>query len=274
MIGLAFRAAMLVVAAVGGVTLLNVASYAETVRIGGTGMGLAAMQRIGESLAAADPSFKFEVLPSLGTSGGIKALSEGAIEVAIAARALKSSEQALGVSEAACLTTALIFATTQKTPENLISAKLPDIYADPSPRWQDGTPMKVILRSRAGSENPYLAAMVPGMEEAFRIAYKRPGMPVGSTDQENASLATHTTGSLSIMTLLQLRAEQLDINVVPLDGIIASEETLKNKTYPMPLRVCLLLPTNPTANAARFVAQIKSEVGLSLLRSFQAILSE
>ncbi|MDA1325938.1 MAG: hypothetical protein O3C34_14475 [Proteobacteria bacterium] len=271
MIQRAIREVMLGVAAMGAIALLSVSSYAETVQIGGTGMGLGAMQRIGESLAAEDPKFQFEVLPSLGTSGGIKALAAEVIDVAIAGRAMKAKEKALGVREAACITTALIFATTHKKPGNLVSARLPALYANPSPRWQDGKPLKIILRARSGSENPYLAATVPGMAEALKKAYERRGMPVGSTDQENADLATRTQGSLAVMTLLQLRGERLNLNVLPLDGVVASETTLANKTYPMPLRVCLLLRTNPTANAARLVAHLSSATGRSLLQSFAAI---
>ena len=67
------------------------------VRVGGTGIALAAMQQVGASLTAAEPGIRVEVLPSMGTPGGIKALAEGAIDVAVVARALKPDEKAKGV---------------------------------------------------------------------------------------------------------------------------------------------------------------------------------
>jgi len=271
--GKIFRAAVLGLASLAGVTLASVSSYAETLRIGGTGMGLAAMNHVGHHLATLYPNFKFKVLPSLGSSGGIQALTAGAIDIAITGRALKAKEQELNVREAACFTTALIFVTSHNTTENLALAALHGIYADPSPKWQDGTPLKIILRSRAGSENSYLFRLVPGIEEALDKAYNRPETPVAVTDQINAELATHTAGSFALMTLLQLRAEQLDLNVLPLDWVVASSTTLADKTYPMPIRICLVFSPNPNAGAVRFVEHIKSEAGITLLKSFEAILS-
>ena len=64
------------------------ARAAEKLRIGGTGVGLAAAQALGEALQRADPAVTVEVLRSLGTPGGMRALAQGAVEVAIAARPL------------------------------------------------------------------------------------------------------------------------------------------------------------------------------------------
>jgi phosphate transport system substrate-binding protein len=82
----------------------------ETIRIGGTGSVLAAMRILGNELRKVEPDTQIEVLASLGTSGGIEALAEGVIDVGLAARRLKPDEIAKGVSEAACMTTALVFA--------------------------------------------------------------------------------------------------------------------------------------------------------------------
>src|SRR4051812_2150580 len=67
------------------------------VSIGGTGMALAAMQQVGESLTAADPSMRVEMLPSLGTPGGLRALAERAIDIAVIGRSLNAEERARGV---------------------------------------------------------------------------------------------------------------------------------------------------------------------------------
>ena len=56
-------------------------------RIGGTGMALAAMRQIGDAFTAAQPQTTVTVLPSLGTGGGLAAVAAGAIDVAVAARA-------------------------------------------------------------------------------------------------------------------------------------------------------------------------------------------
>ena len=51
-----------------------------TYRIGGTGMALKAMQQLAKDYSVIVPTTRLEILPSPGTSGGIRALTEGAGE--------------------------------------------------------------------------------------------------------------------------------------------------------------------------------------------------
>ncbi len=238
------------------------------VSIGGTGMALAAMQQVGDSLMAVDPSIRVEVLPSLGTPGGLKALSERAIDIAVIGRSLKTEEQARGAVETGCMTTALVFASSHPAPPGLAKADLPGIYASPSPVWPDGRPLKVLLRSRAGSENAYLIANVPGMEAALDAAYKHSGIPIATTDQENADLALRAANSFAIMSLLQIRAERLNLRTIKLDGVPPTAETVADKTYPLTMRICIVIPASPTPAAAKFLAHLRSASGEALMRAF------
>ncbi len=246
----------------------------NTVRIGGTGIALAALREVATSLTAIDPAIQVDVLPSIGTAGGIKALAEGAIDIALVARPLKADEKAKGMDEAVCMTTALIFASSHKGATGLSRAQLPALYADAGPKWPDGTPLNVILRSRSGSENPYLAAAIPAMGPALEAAFKRPGLPVASTDQDNARLAGQISGSLAVMTLVQARGERLDLTSLPFDGVAATAEAIANKTYPFPIRICLAVANQSTRATARFIAHLRAPAGRSLMQSLGAIVSE
>ena len=265
-----FHRAGFIVGCLAATILLNYGAHAGTVRVGGTGMGLAAMQAMGEDLTAAQPDIRVEVLPSLGTPGGLRALKEGAIHVAIIARRLTPEEKEQGFAEAGCALSALVFTSSLGAPPGIATKDLARIYTEARPTWPDGSPMKVILRSRAGSEVPYLAAAVPGLGPAFETAYKHPGTPVGATDQENAELAQKVAGSLAIITLLQIRAEHLNLRPLSLDGVAPSAETIANKTYPLPLPVCIVLTNSPQPDAARLAEHFKSPTGQALLRSFSA----
>jgi len=246
----------------------------EAVRIGGTGMGLAAMRLLGEDLQQQHPDVSVQVLPSLGTPGGIEALADGAIDIAIASRPLKPPERDKGVREASCMTTAMVFVSSHPRPGGIELLRIPELYSNPSPTWPDGTPLKIILRSRTGSEHPYLIQAIPGMEKALEAAFARPGIPVGATDQENVDLAQHVPGSLSVATLMQIAAERPGVRMLALDGVQPTVDTVEDGSYPFPLRVCLLLPTKPSPDAVRFIAFANSEEGRQRLRRFGAVLSE
>ena len=126
--------------------------------------------------------------------------------------------------------------------------------------------MKLILRSPSGSENPYLVGLVPELEAALATAFKRSGLPVGATDQENVALATRIEGSFAIATLLQIRAEELTLTPVSVNGVEPKSSTLADGSYPMPIRVCFLLPARPTAGAEKFVKLLQSPVGQEEVR--------
>lgn len=249
----------------------------DLVRIGGTGMGLRAMERLGEQMTRVDRDLAVQVLPSLGTSGGINALLDGAIDIALAARPITAAERQKGLAQAACMTTALVFATSKDlaadTDEQITSERLPALYADPRPLWPDRTPMKIVLRSQSGSEVPYLAEKIPAMASAFDLAYKRGGLPVGVTDQENVDLALQMQGSLAITTLLQIRAENIPLRLLRFDGVDPADVASADGRYPLPLQLCLLVAEKPGPGATRFVAHMKTPDAAALLRGFGAALN-
>jgi phosphate transport system substrate-binding protein len=244
----------------------------------GTGMGLRAMERLGEQLAGTKGGILVKILPSLGTTGGINALLDGAIDIALAARPIKPAEQQKGLRQAVCLTTALVFATSKVASygvaEEMSSARLPAVYTDPQPLWPDRTPMRIVLRSQAGSEVPYLIDKIPAMAAAFGHAYKRGSLPVGMTDKENVELALKIKDSLAITTLLQIRAENIALRPLRFDGVDPTAASLADGRYPLPLQMCLLVAETPAPATARFIAHLQTPSGATLLRSFDTTLTK
>lgn len=247
------------------------AAAGDIVRSGGTGSGLALMKAIGEHYSAAHPDTRVEVLPSLGSSGGLKALMAKAIDIAIFANHLSPEQAAQGLHEGACLRTGLVFATSRPKQMDITPARLPDFFADPNPTWPDGQALKIILRSRSGSENLYLIKSVPAMKDALAKAYERSGMAVGTNDQENADLAQKIAGSFAIMTLLQLRSEKLPLQPLSFAGVMPSPETLAAGTYALPLDICLVVTTQASAAALRVIDYVRSTEGQKILRGFDAL---
>jgi phosphate transport system substrate-binding protein len=246
------------------------AENAALVRVGGTGMALAAMQQLGQNLTSIDRNVTVQVLPSLGTPGGLRALADGAIDVAIVGRPLTAKEREQGAREAICLVTPLLFASSHPSPPSVAKSDLPKIFARPDPTWPDGSPLKIVLRSRAGSENGYLTAAIPGMAEALEAAYRLPGVPVATTDQENADLASRISGSFVFITLLQIRGERLKLQTLSLDGVAPTLDNVAAKAYPLSVNVCMVIPAAPTPAAMKFIDYVKSGPGLALLRTLGA----
>jgi len=240
-------------------------AQADMIEVSGTGIALGIAANLGSQIHSDSPADKVVFLPSMGSGGGLQALRDGVIGASFSARNLKESEKAHGLHEARCMRTPLVFATTHPNPGNFDRADLPEIYGNIRPEWDDGTQLKIILRSRSGSEISYLAAQVPGLGEQFEVAYRRPDITIGTSDQINAGLVRTISGSLAIMTLLQIKAEELNLSLASIDGVQPSAASVSDQSYPFSLRVCLVLPKEPTRLALKLAEQMESPEGRKMI---------
>ena len=204
----------------------GIAAEDGVVRIGGTGMALAAMRQVGERLRAGDPTIGVEVLPSLGTPGGLKALAEGAIDVAVIARVSdgrgKGARRRRGDLSDDRPRVRVLASSAKRDHQGRPAGHLCSHGTGVAGRQaaEDPAPLACRLRKRLSDRRD-----TGHGRRRSRAAYKRSGVPVATTDQENAELALRTAGSFAIMTLLQIHAERLNLRTVALDGVTASAET-------------------------------------------------
>jgi phosphate transport system substrate-binding protein len=69
------------------------AAQEQSLKIGGTGTTLGTMRLLGAAFEKANPGVSVTVLSSLGSTGGIKAATAGAIEIGVSARPLSEAER-------------------------------------------------------------------------------------------------------------------------------------------------------------------------------------
>jgi phosphate transport system substrate-binding protein len=266
-----FRVVLCTVATGLLVTGMPAAHAGGMVRIGGTGMGLEVTRLLVAAMNEGGVDVSAHILPSLGSGGGIEALLDGVLDLALSSRPLKSAEIAQGAHDAACVRTPFVLASSRATTTGLTRAEVAALFADPGAVWPDGMPLRIVLRSRDDSDNVTLADNFPGMTAALQAARKRPDVPVAATDQDNAEFAQQIGGSLAALSLLQLHTERLSLQPLALDGIQPTVENLRAGTYAPSKTLCLVLPRKPTDDALRIVAFARSAPGIDLFRTAGAI---
>ena len=177
-------------------SLSPISGQAADLTLGGTGGDLGTMRMLGEAFEKTNPGTTFEVLPSLGSGGGIRAVLAGAIDLSISSRPLKDEERAKGAKANPYAKTALVFATPSSNPQRgLTSAEVVEIYAGKRTAWSDGTLIRLVLRPRMDTDARIVMASIPGMEAAASDAARRRGLPVGVSDQDAADrIQAHRTG--------------------------------------------------------------------------------
>ena len=247
-------------------TTLCLGAAAQDLKIGGTGAGLGTMTILADAYARQHPDVKFKVLPSMGTSGAIKALRAGAIQVGLSTRPLKDSEAQGGFVATEYGRTPFVFAVAAATKAaDLSTQSLADLYAGTADKWPDGTPVRLVMRPVGDSDTALIKAMSPDIREAKDAAERRPGMLFTITDQETADSIEKVPGSLGPTTLALVLSEKRRLRVLSLDGVAPSVKALADGRYPLSKTMYLITPAAPAPAVQGFMDFVRSAAGRALL---------
>lgn len=260
---LAGATAGLGVAGVGGA-----AARAEdaNIKIGGTGGALGVLRELSDAIQAGGHAMRLEIVPSLGSSGGIRALIAGAIDAAVSGRELTSAEASRGIHAVPLGDTPFCFVTSYSAGGNLSRSDIKRVYAGEMRNWPDGTPVRVILRPESDSAAIVLVQHLPELAPVLAAARRAQFMPVAPTDQDNADAATQTPGSFATMGLAQLNADRLQLRALSYEGVAPSIQNLEAGAYPFGQRIYLVVRQPMPSAVQAFVSILQSTDSMRVLR--------
>lgn len=242
----------------------------ETVKIGGTGSGLELMHQLGSLYALQHPGLEISVVPSLGSSGGIKAVQSGALDLAISARPVKPEEH--GLETVALCRTPLVFVVHPLTAASGVhSADLVQLYGSLSFKWPEGGRARVVLRPEGESDTKVLRSISPAMDQAMSQARKRPGMIMAVTDQDNLKLLQNTPAGFGLAPLAMLNAEKAKLRVITYNGIEPSLSNLESGRYPLVREYYLIARSPADKQVQGLVTFASSSKAVAFLKGMQCI---
>ncbi len=243
-------------------------AFATELKIGGTGVALGGMEILGDAFEKKHPDVEVTVLPSLGSSGGIRALIAGAVDLAVSARDTKPKESADGVSATLYATTPLALVTSLGTPaSDIATAELAAIYAGVQSQWEDGSQIRLVLRPKSETATSILKSLSSEMENAVTLAQTRKGMFVASNDQDNADALEDLVGSLGVVALGQIATEDRRLKVLLLDGVLPEpgKDSSRNRLSEVSLYV--VRKEEISSIAEEFLSFLLSAEGQDILRT-------
>lgn len=240
---------------------------AEEIKIGGTGGALATMQLLAQAYAKSHPETRITVLPSLGSSGGIKAVNTGAVQLAVSSRPLNDTEIKQGAVEIEYGRTPFVFATsvTNKI-AGVTIPELIDIYAGKTDKWPDGIKIRLVLRPLGDSDSEMIKSISPEMREAKIQAEQRKGMLFAVTDQETADNIEKIPGALGPSTLAQILSEKRGLKALKLNGVEPSAKSIADGSYPLHKRLFIVTSSKTPPSAQQFAAFVRSPPSREILR--------
>jgi phosphate transport system substrate-binding protein len=242
------------------VGIFPAAAQAGTViKIGGTGCALGTMKQLAEAYEKSHPGIIVQVMPSLGSSGSIKALLAGGLDVAVSSRTLTEDELHQGAKPHEFAKSPFVFITNSKVSKKDITIReLEEIYAAPAARWPDGSRIRLVLRPETDVDSKIIRSLSPGMEKAVNSAQARHGMIMAVTDLESSNTIAKIPGSLGGATLTEIISENRPVNILAYNGLQASVKAIADKSYPLVKSLYLVTTSKTTAETRRFTEFVSS----------------
>ncbi|MGR5239022.1 PstS family phosphate ABC transporter substrate-binding protein [Vibrio alfacsensis] len=250
-------------------SFLSPVTQAGEIVIGGTGNGLGTMKKLADAYTKKNPDIDITVLPSLGSSGGIRAVNAGAIHLGIAGRPLKSNEKSEFLSAIELSRTPAVLVVSENTfATDITRQQLADIYSDRTKVWPDGVTIRPLVRSSSDGATRLLTNLSPDMAQAMATAQKNMTYPFGDNDQHSAETLEKQHGAIGLLSLALIRTEERNLKPLSLDGVAATPENLASGKYPMYYSFYLVTQENADPAVADFIEFIGSEAGHDILNQY------
>ncbi|MFC0401393.1 substrate-binding domain-containing protein [Paraburkholderia rhizosphaerae] len=258
-------------------------AIADDIKIGGAGPAMGTMRLLAERYNQTHDAPKISVLAaSLGSAGGIRAATEGAIDIGVSSVPLTESERDKGAREIEVARTPFVFVVGMSTPVSGLSTRqLQSIYWDTyekkDPDWSgyldrtllqtdaSAVRIRIIMRPANESDNAIIKKISPEIDTAMTALEERPGMIVKSNAQENAVAIEEIPGAFGTSTLSLIVTEHRKMRPLKLDGVDPSPQTVANGRYPYYKSVFLITGTKSSPGAQDFIAFVKSKDGREIL---------
>ena len=240
----------------------------ETVRISGTGGAIGGMKLLGQAFERRNPGVKVDVLPSLGSTGGINAVKAGKLDLAVSARPLREDEKTSGLLEEPYAKAPFIFATSSKSrAEGLRLSEIQDIYAGKITTWPYGGRIHIVMRPASDAYTHFLEELSPGMKDALASAKNVPGLILGITDQDAAVQIEKIPNSFGVTSYTLVVSENRKIKPLSVDGISPVGKNGANEKYPYSMTFYLVyMKGRNTRPVSDFIDYTGSKEGERILR--------
>ncbi len=239
----------------------------ETLTIGGVGSLAPLVKLLIADYVSKHPDADVRLLhPPLGSTGGLRALAVGHLDVVLLGRELRAGES--GELHPWVKTPLVLVSAGGKT-QGLSRKELAEIFAGSRSVWDDGKPIRLVLRGAHESETRMLRSMSPDISVAVEEALRRNAGPVAENDLEAVSMMASIPGSLGSTSLGLITLEGLEgkkLQCVAIDGQTPEGGKLAN--YPWFREYYLVTMTKPTQATRAFLDYLQSPVALAMARKY------
>ena len=241
----------------------------SVVRISGTGSGTGGMRLLAQAFMQANPAVRVDVLPAVGSTGGISALIAGQVELAVSNRPPKPVEiDKLAMLSVEYARTPFVVAVHRDLGVSALTlAQFAALFAEGAATFPNGKRARPVLRMSDAADTAILKSLSPTVAAAIDAATLRRGMLNADTDSEAADLVERTAGAFTGSTLALIESEKRPLIALTIDGKAPTVAALLDGSYPYFKALFMIVGPQAGAETKRFAAYLQSAPGRALLRA-------
>lgn len=235
--------------------------------LAGSGSNVPLTRLLARTCASAVPGVRIEVDAGIGSTGGVRALRDGVIDLALISRPLRPQEVSADLHVVPYARSPVAVAVHPAVGERqLTSEQLKALFGGRQTTWADGAPAAPLQREQGDSGHEAMARAVEGWAEIDASTWQTGRWPVFYHDRALLDALLTTPGGLGLVDGASVRALGLPLPLLTLDGRRPSEED-----YPVWKSLAFVHrgPLSPAAE--RFVRCVRSAQGLDVLRQVGAL---
>lgn len=236
----------------------------QQVRLGGVGAVGPILKVLGQAYARAHPEVNVLVMePPLGSTGALRALQSGVVDLAFTGRPMKPGE--VGQSRP-WVSTPLVFVSSDASVNDLSFKDLTRIYSGELRRWPDGRDIRLVLRSAFESELLVQRSMSGEMGEALNLALARKDLPVADNDLAALDTLARLRGSLGTTSLGLIHSLGAKVKVLSVEGKVPTVRSASSGEYPWLRTFHAVHRSDLSVHSRSFLNFLYSDLALKLLQ--------
>lgn len=239
-----------------------------TIVLSGSGSNLPLTRALVSAFLAKRRDARVVVPESIGSTGGVRAAHDGAIDVGLVSRPLNAEELRLGMKVTPYARVPVVIAVNPTVREACVaSADLPGLWSGAKDRWSDESRVVVLLRERGDSSFLAVSRRVANLDAQNEAAIRESRWRVLYDDRSMQEALMATEGAIGVFDLGAILAQRLPIKVLCVDGTPPSLEGVASGSYPYFKDLAFVTSGEGDPILAELLAFIASTEGRALTAS-------
>jgi phosphate transport system substrate-binding protein len=237
-------------------------------RLAGSGSNLPLTRALADEFLAKRPWLRIRVHESIGSSGGIRAVHDRAVEIGLSSRPFNPQELEFELVKIPYARVAVVLAANPTVPiRGVTSEQLLALYSGSEQFWSDGS--EVVVYQREPGDSGHLAAReaIPGFAEVDQAALEDRRWSVLFHDRAMQEALISTPGSIGLFDQGLAVIQDLPLLLLEFDGEHANEDSVRTGRYRLTKDLAFVLPIDDQDPLAHeFIAFVFSAAGERVIR--------